>query len=697
MAETLISPGYLTRENDQSQITQLPLAAGAAFVGPTVKGPVNLPTIVRSYSDYAATFGDAFTSGGQSLSYLTTTAIQSYFQNGGQTALVTRVVNGIYTSATASVASSTTPTGGTSASAAFSASSTGFLFNGSPVVRVGVGSTNYFFYPTSSGTWTDDTEGSDQIYYYASASNQSGSFFNLTQKINTVSGLLGFVATTGSTAVSSTVLIFSGSAGFNGAVVSTGSSTIVANHTTQATLVGGIVGVGSTAFVLETISQGVIMNSSSSLDSNQALATGSKDNVRWEVATSNTSSGTFTLLIRRGNDNNNTKVILETFRDLSLDPNADNFISKVIGDQKQVLTTGQIVTTGTYPNASRYVRVKSVVTTPDYFDNSGNPKSIYSASLPAVSSGSFGGAIGGISTAIAMYDQIITGNIQGLVGTDYDSILTLLANKDDYKYNILSLPGLTLQNAPTQLSTAALNTRNRGDAILIIDPSNYGETQTATINRARSLDNSYAAAYWPWVRITDPVVGRQVWIPVGTLIPGIYADNDRRSAPWFAPAGLNRGALSNVLFVERKLSSDDRDALYTANVNPIATFPNNPVVVYGQKTLQKKASALDRVNVRRLLIELKSYIGQIANTLVFEQNSEATRLSFLGRVNPYLENIQQRQGLYAFRVIMDESNNTADVIDRNQLVGQIYIQPTRTAEFVILDFNVQPTGATFPS
>ena len=697
MAETLISPGYLTRENDQSQITQLPLAAGAAFVGPTVKGPVNIPTIVRSYSDYVDTFGGAFISGGQNIAYLTTTAIYNYFQNGGQTALVTRVVSGTYTSATASIANSASPTGGTSASAAFSAFSTGFAFNGSPVVRVGVGSTNYFFYPTSSGTWTDDTDGSDQIYYYASGSNQSGSFFNLVQKINTVSGLSGLVATTGSTTATSTVLIFSGSAGFNGTVISTGSSTIVANHTTQATLSGGIAGTGATAFVLETISQGAIMNSSSSLDSNQALATGSRDNVRWEVATSNTSSGTFTLLVRRGDDTNNNKVVLETFRDLSLDPNADNFISKVIGDQNRVLSGGQIVTTGTYLNTSRYVRVKSVTTTPNYFDNSGNPRSIYSASLPVVSSGSFGGAVGSISTAIAMYDQVTTGNIQGLAGSDYDNILTLLANRDDYKYNILSLPGLTLQNASTQLSTAAINTQNRGDAILIVDPSNYGESQTATINRARSLDNSYAATYWPWLRIVDPAVGKQVWVPAGTLIPGVYAYSDKVSAPWFAPAGLNRGALSNVLFVERKLTSDDRDALYTANVNPIATFPNNPVVVYGQKTLQKKASALDRVNVRRLLIELKSYIGQIANTLVFEQNSDATRLSFLGRVNPYLQNIQQRQGLYAFRVVMDETNNTADIIDRNQLVGQIYIQPTRTAEFVILDFNVLPTGATFPS
>jgi phage tail sheath protein FI len=181
------------------------------------------------------------------------------------------------------------------------------------------------------------------------------------------------------------------------------------------------------------------------------------------------------------------------------------------------------------------------------------------------------------------------------------------------------------------------------------------------------------------------------------MIGGVYAFNDSVSEPWFAPAGINRGGLSNVIRAEQKLPQSSRDSLYSGNVNPIATFPGTGVVVYGQKTLQKQASALDRVNVRRLLIALKGYISQVANNLVFEQNTIATRNQFLSQVNPYLESVQQRQGLYAFKVIMDDSNNTADVIDRNQLVGQIYIQPTRTAEFIYLDFNILPTGATFPA
>ena len=147
---------------------------------------------------------------------------------------------------------------------------------------------------------------------------------------------------------------------------------------------------------------------------------------------------------------------------------------------------------------------------------------------------------------------------------------------------------------------------------------------------------------------------------------------------------------------ERKLTRSNRDTLYDANVNPIATFPGQGVVVWGQKTLQKKASALDRINVRRLLIKVKKFIASTSRFLVFEQNTSQTRNRFLNVVNPYMEQVQSNSGLTAFRVIMDDSNNTPDLVDRNILYGQILLQPTRTAEFIVLDFTVQPTGATFP-
>jgi phage tail sheath protein FI len=176
---------------------------------------------------------------------------------------------------------------------------------------------------------------------------------------------------------------------------------------------------------------------------------------------------------------------------------------------------------------------------------------------------------------------------------------------------------------------------------------------------------------------------------------GVLAFNDQVGAEWFAPAGLNRGGVPSVLRAERKLTQNDRDTLYNANVNPLATFPGNGVVVFGQKTLQKKSTALDRVNVRRLLIALKDFIGQVGNNLVFEQNTAVTRNRFLSQVNPYLDSVVQRQGLYAYKVVMDESNNTPDVVDRNILAGQIFLQPAKTAEFIVIDFNILPTGASF--
>jgi hypothetical protein len=245
MAETLLSPGVLSLENDQSQVTQGPVTVGAAIIGPTVKGPVEIPTVVTSYSDYVNKFGSTFVSGGDIYSYFTSITAYNYFNNGGESLLVARIVSGTYTSATSSFVS-------------------------------------------------------------------------------------------GSTA---------------GAIAS-GSS-----------------------IVLETLSEGTIMNSTSPLISG-SLTSGSTDNLRWEIVAPDTSSGTFGLLIRQGNDTTNSKVVLETWTNLSLDPKSPNFISRVIGDYTLNYnpTNIQVEISGSYPNASKYVRVKSITLTPDYLDNNGSPK-----------------------------------------------------------------------------------------------------------------------------------------------------------------------------------------------------------------------------------------------------------------------------------------------------------------------------------
>lgn len=570
--EVLISPGVLAIENDQSFITQQPVQAGAAIIGPAVKGPVGIPTLVTTYSEYVNKFGTTFISGSQTYSYFTSISAYNYFQNGGVSLLVTRVVSG-------------------------------------------------------SSNWLPAT--SSQIP-------------------NSVSPT------------------------------------------------------PTNVFVLETLSEGAIMNSTGT-EISGSLVSGSADNFRWQIVSPNTSSGTFNLIIRQGNDTTNSPSVLESWGPLSLDPFSPNYIEKVIGNQKENIVNGgpsdtYVQLSGSYKNNSAYVRVKQVnITTPNYLDNLGNAKPQYTSSIPVAASGTFGAAVGSNLPAGvgAYYEDINSALPQGIPASEYTESIYLLSNKDAYRFNFITTPGLTLNYHYSTLALLNSICSDNGNSMVILDPIHYGQQISSAASEGSKLDSSYAAAYWPWLRTIDPGTGQQVWVPASTMIPGVYAFNDNAAEPWYAPAGTNRGVISNAIMAERYLTQTNRDTLYEANINPIATFPNTGVVVFGQKTLQKKASALDRVNVRRLLIELKNYITQVADTLVFEQNTAATRNNFLLQVNPYLSSVQQRQGLTSFRVVMDETNNTPTVIDNNQLVGAIYLQPTKTAEFIYLTFNVTSTGVSF--
>ena len=274
MAEILLSPGISVREQDQSQVSGQPVRAGAAIIGPTVKGPVELPTLVGSYSQYVNKFGDVFTSGSDVFSYFTSIAAYNYFNNGGDTLLVARVVSGSYTSATSTVISSSLAT---------------------------------------------------------------------------------------------------------------------------------------SAFTLKTISTGIVMNNTGAMDSAGALTSGSADNIRWEIISPNTASGTFGLIIRQGNDITNSKTILESFTNLSLDPKSNNFVSRVIGDYVYSYNPSniQIDLTGSYANNSSFVYVSSVdLLTPDYLDNSGVAKNQYTASIPLAASGAFFGATGNIKGNAQFYNNI---------------------------------------------------------------------------------------------------------------------------------------------------------------------------------------------------------------------------------------------------------------------------------------------------
>jgi phage tail sheath protein FI len=709
MAEQILSPGVFQNESDQSLVQRGIQGTATAIVGPTVLGQPFVPTYVTSYSEFAAKFGETFKSGSYNYEYFTSMAARDFFQNGGQTLLVTRIVNGSGSSAMSTYASASvgnqTPTTGDKFATGSGAIAAAFTAN--QEVRVTYGSTVYRFIAVDNTTLgpQDDVDGN--LYYFATGSTAAAQATNVAAVINrAISGSAASASVNLVVASTSTAtLILSGSSAgtfANGITVATGSAS---SFSTLITLGGGTnTSDTGNAFVLETLAWGNTMNNTSSLSAG-ALASGSTVNVRWEITQVSTGSGTFTLAIRQGNDNTAQPNYIETWPNLSLDPALPNFISRVIGDYKPMFrldVDGEpyIDITGSYANASQYVRVKSVNPTIDSIDNNGFFKSgSLSGSLPALGSGSYGGSFGGGLTATSlaqlMNENITATNVQGFQPADYITAFNLLANKDDFRFNVLLAPGVTLDNSA--VSTMISTCEGRGDAIAVVDTKLYGAVVSTAATAAAGQNSNYAATYWPWVQLFSSGLGKAVWAPPSTVMGGVYAFNDQVAASWFAPAGLNRGGVPSVLRAERKLSQNDRDTLYDASVNPLATFPGEGVVVFGQKTLQKKSTALDRVNVRRLLIALKDYIGQVANNLVFEQNTNVTRNRFLSQVNPYMESVVQRQGLYAYKVVMDESNNTPDVIDRNQLVGQIYIQPTKTAEFIILNFNVQPTGATFPA
>jgi len=616
-SEKVVSPGVFTNEIDQSFLPAAVADIGAALIGPTVKGPAGIPTIVNSYSDFQATFGDVqHRHLSSSVQYLTSHAAKEYLKHSG-TLTVVRILDGAYTTAKAFV-----PIG------------------------------------TPDGTYHTASVRSSNLIYSASMASFT---------LHTLS---------------------------HGALMNTGQPATFGADV--AAVVGG---------------NNVLTNS------------GSADNLRWEVTGQQPKKGTFSLIIRRGDDSIKRKKTVETWNNVSLDPNQQNYIAKVIGDSAMALrgsggTDPYLQPTGSYPNKSKYVRVEVNKSTPNYLDENGDVRiATATGSLPGIGSGSFSGGSNGYagfdaqgqrkgtnSAPYSFYDSIADDNNQGFAmgsntgGTAYEDAINLLSNQDEYDINLVLMPGVidAGTNGSGIVSKAIDMCESRGDCFVVADPTVYNSAITQATTEAETRDSSYGAMYYPWIQIADSETGANRWVPPSTVMGGVYAFNDKVAHPWFAPAGLNRGGIDMAIQAERKLTHANRDTLYESNVNPIATFPGQGICVWGQKTLQKKASALDRVNVRRLLIKLKKFIASTSRFLVFEQNTAMTRNRFLNIVNPYMEQVQSNSGLNAFRVVMDDSNNTPDLVDRNILYGQIFIQPTRTAEFIILDFTVQPTGATFP-
>jgi hypothetical protein len=809
--ERIVSPGVFTNEKDLSFLPQGIGAIGAALIGPTLKGPAFVPTLVNGYSDFLSIFGGAYEQ-----SYLPYTA-KSYLNSAGSATVVRVLGSGGYSlkHPLAIVASGSFghrlisflhPT------FVVTSADSESLFRQSEVLVNDEG-----FVLTLSGSFSTDTSA-----FTGNALNQNSTDFSASVDPNSdnfIGNVFGYNPY-GTNAVYNYVC-FTNDAEFlideyggePEIIIQTGSAALPEWDFTDDYLEAStpwitsqkIGGNANNLFKIHTLSHGV--------HSNYEIKIGIA-NIKPAGTIAGSEYGEFDVVVRfvdqsklpqtpfTTQDDDIRPNIVESFR-CNLDPNSPKFISRVIGDRYVTINDeGKVIVNGDYSNKSKYIRVEvtegvansavSAVNVPFGFrapkspipSGFAQPASASYVSTQVVANEynrriyygfdySFGTTdnfnylrplptINYLTTGssadfyLGNYDQDIEANypsstspysgpidlssntsidsrkfmvpfqggfdghkpnLQKKTGayitpantqgfnitnasspgyTSYKKALDTISNADEFDINMIVTPGVLHSIHPSVTNYAKSVCEDRGDAFYVMDSSEINDNINTIVSTVEALDTNYAATYYPWVKILDTDRNKPVWVPPSVVLPGVIAFNDRVSAEWFAPAGLNRGGLTEVIEVKSRLTQTERDVLYEGRVNPIATFPSTGVCVWGQKTLQGRPSALDRINVRRLLIAAKKFIASSTRYLVFEQNTSQTRARFLNIVNPYLESIQQRQGLFAFRVIMDESNNTPDIIDRNILYGQLFLQPTRTAEFIVLDFNVQSTGAAFP-
>ena len=294
--------------------------------------------------------------------------------------------------------------------------------------------------------------------------------------------------------------------------------------------------------------------------------------------------------------------------------------------------------------------------------------------------------------------------------------IELINDPEVVEMNVATIPGITNENVTRVLVETC---EERGDALAIIDlpdvylPFPEGKAYATTASRGsvsettkgldeRQLDSSYGCTYYPWVQIQDTATSNnRLWVPPSVVALGTLASSEASTEVWFAPAGFNRGGLSTgaaglpVLNVSQKLTSRDRDNLYDANINPIASFPSEGIVIFGQKTLQVTPSALDRINVRRMMIFVKKQVSIFANQILFDQNVQSTWNRFIGVVDPFLASVKSRLGISEYKLILDETTTTPDLVDQNIVYAKIFIKPAKAIEYIALDFFITNQGASF--
>jgi len=744
MAEKIVSPGVFTKENDLSFLQQGVADIGAAFIGPFKEGPL-VPTIVNSQAEFENLFGTVDDT------YYTPLAVQSYLREAGS-ATICRVagIGGytgqnplLFTLTTGSVSASVGilfPTDKNTLTTGLSGSSLTTLSNGDFIISV-TGSTNFAGTSSLDSQDTNDIEatfgtspvGAKGAYVYGFFKNHSVTIgTNTSSSVSVLDDqLFTFDAQEAVTPYIKSQTISGdryslfqietiGAENTANTKVKIGISNIKAAGSVNGTDYGTFTLVVRT--YSDTNKKKVVLETYSNIN----LDPNSPNYISRVIGDRKRTIASDGKISETGDWVNNSKYIRIKNLNESAPVQAVPF-----GHAAYQLPISASAGVGALIPAVTFVSSSSTVF--GGIDLDGNTdNSIYIKPIPtgagAGSNSVFGldASNGGTlsvgdttaqfvvafqegfdgmnpTTPIYTGTNIIAGNSQGFnLSTSlssgsvaYGKHISALSNADEFDINMVVTPGV-IRRLHSSVATSVLDmVEQRDDCFYIMDTNAADDTITQATTQADAIDSNMTATYYPWVKTIDVNTNKLISVPPSVLLPGVFAANDRVAAEWFAPAGLNRGGLVGAVSVINRLTQSEKDTLYEGKVNPIVQFPGQGIVVFGQKTLQDKPSALDRINVRRLLLTVRKYIASTSRYLVFEQNTSETRNRFLNIVNPYLESIQQRQGLYAFRVVMDDSNNTPDVIDRNIMKGAIFLQPTRTAEFIQIDFNILPTGATF--
>ena len=744
MADKIVSPGVFTKENDLSFLQQGVADIGAAFIGPFKEGPV-VPTIVNSQAEFETLFGTVDDT------YYTPLAVQSYLREAG-TATIARVAGiGGYIETAPLLLTATSGAVSASLGILFNTSTNSNAGLSGAQITGSQSGAGDFVLRTNSGSLalsasldpqdTNDIEavfgtsplGAKTAYVYGYFKNSSIAFTAAASSSVTVLGNQSFAfdAVEAATPYIQSQTI-SGDR-YNLFQIETLGVGTSANQKVKIAIsnikaAGSVNGTDYGTFTVvvrdfnDTNKKKVVLETYSNVN----LDPNSPNFISRVIGDRKLSIDSTGKISESGDWVNNSKYIriknLNTAAPVQAVPFAHAAYTLPISASSVI---GALIPAATFISASstQFGGVDLDNNTDNIIYNKPLPTGAGVGSnsvfgLDATNGGSLTvgstsaqfivtlqGGFDGMNPATPIYKgtDIIAGNSQGFNLTNslssgsvaYAKAVAALSNADEFDINMVVTPGVVKRLHSSVASNILDMVEARSDCFYILDTTAPNDSIAQAVTEADSLDTNYAATYYPWIKTIDVNTNKLITVPPSVLLPGVFASNDRVAAEWFAPAGLNRGGLTGAVSVLNRLTQSEKDTLYEAKVNPIVQFPGQGIVVFGQKTLQDKPSALDRINVRRLLLTVRKYIASTSRYLVFEQNTAETRNRFLNIVNPYLESIQQRQGLYAFKVIMDDSNNTPDVIDRNIMKGAIYLQPTKTAEFIQIDFNILPTGAAF--